>query len=85
LKILQFLSILKEKKQDCLKFSIGYQETKLFDGYFSHPNELFYLDYTITSLVFVIHSRTDERQQKKLLEVPEDFVNMFVMVFLFEN
>jgi hypothetical protein len=30
---LQFLSNLKQKKQDCLQFSIRYQETKLFGGY----------------------------------------------------
>jgi hypothetical protein len=29
----------KRKKQDCLQFSICYQDTKLFGGYFSHPNE----------------------------------------------
>jgi hypothetical protein len=31
---------LKRKKQDCLQFSIRHQQTKLFGGYFSHPNEL---------------------------------------------
>jgi hypothetical protein len=31
--LLQFLSNLKQKKQDCLQFSIRYQETKLFGGY----------------------------------------------------
>jgi hypothetical protein len=32
---------LKRKKQDCLQFSIRYQATKLFGGYFNHPNEFF--------------------------------------------
>jgi hypothetical protein len=35
------LSNLKEKKQDCLQFSIRFQETKLFGGYFSHLYEFF--------------------------------------------
>jgi hypothetical protein len=37
---------LKRKKQDCLQFSIRYQETKLFGGYFSH---LFLLSWTKTA------------------------------------
>jgi hypothetical protein len=47
LKILFFVE-LKRKKQDCLQFSIRYQETKFFGGYFSHPNDFFYLEYLVS-------------------------------------
>jgi hypothetical protein len=43
---------LKRKKQNCLQFSIHYQETKLFGGYFSHLNEFFYLVYQLKNLVY---------------------------------
>jgi hypothetical protein len=37
-----------KKKQDCLQFSIRYQETKFFGGYFSHPNDFFYLECLVS-------------------------------------
>jgi hypothetical protein len=34
---------LKRQKQDCLKFSIFYQDNKIFGGYFTHPNDFYFI------------------------------------------
>jgi hypothetical protein len=57
MKILQFLSKTKEKKQDCLQFSIRYQISKIFSGYSAYKIHIDDLKKTTKKFTFLIAYR----------------------------